>query len=119
MAGASRDRRSRRPSTPGSRAIGYCAWLSSWINHIGSIGCQIKQRRSHRQIAQRLECDSVARVPRPRIVLADDELNLRKVLGAILLRDGYEVLEARDGEEALKLVADNANIAALITDLRM
>ena len=28
---------------------------------------------------------------RPRIVLADDELNLRKVLGAILQRDGYEV----------------------------
>ncbi|HEX9102539.1 MAG TPA: sigma-54 dependent transcriptional regulator [Polyangia bacterium] len=58
-------------------------------------------------------------MPRPRIVLADDELNLRKVLGAILHRDGYEVLEARDGEEALKLVADNPGIAALITDLRM
>src|SRR5579871_6044080 len=35
---------------------------------------------------------------RPRIVLADDEQNLRKVLGAILLREGYEVLEAADGE---------------------
>ena len=44
---------------------------------------------------------------RPRIVLADDELNLRKVLGAILLRDGYEVVEARDGEEALALVDQN------------
>ena len=58
-------------------------------------------------------------MPRPRIVLADDELNLRKVLGAILLRDGYEVLEARDGEEALRQVAANPGIAALITDLRM
>ncbi|HXU70267.1 MAG TPA: sigma-54 dependent transcriptional regulator [Polyangia bacterium] len=56
---------------------------------------------------------------RPRIVLADDELNLRKVLGAILTRDGYEVLEARDGEEALGLVARHDNIAAAITDLRM
>jgi two-component system response regulator AtoC len=56
---------------------------------------------------------------RPRIVLADDELNLRKVLGAILQRDGYEVLEARDGEEALALVAQNPGIAAVITDLRM
>src|SRR5207302_5233435 len=36
-----------------------------------------------------------------------------------LLREGYEVLEARDGQEALKLVADNPGIAALITDLRM
>jgi two-component system response regulator AtoC len=58
-------------------------------------------------------------VARPRIVLADDELNLRKVLGAILLRDGYEVLEARDGEEALRLVDQHPGIAAVITDLRM
>src|SRR4051812_43745084 len=58
---------------------------------------------------------------RPRIVLADDELNLRKVLGAILARDGYDVLEARDGEEALVLVEKEAGggIAAVITDLRM
>ena len=57
---------------------------------------------------------------RPRIVLADDELNLRKVLGAILARDGYDVLEARDGEEALGLVDRHAgSIAAVITDLRM
>src|SRR4051794_37689862 len=57
---------------------------------------------------------------RPRIVLADDELNLRKVLGTILSRDGYEVLEARDGEEALRLVEQHAGgIAAVITDLRM
>jgi Nif-specific regulatory protein len=58
-------------------------------------------------------------MPRPRIVLADDELNLRKVLGAILLRDGYEVLEARDGEEALRLLDQSSNVAAVITDLRM
>jgi DNA-binding NtrC family response regulator len=54
---------------------------------------------------------------RPRIVLADDELNLRKVLGAILHRDGYEVLEAADGEQALGLV--DSSVAALITDLKM
>ncbi|HEY1584538.1 MAG TPA: sigma-54 dependent transcriptional regulator [Polyangia bacterium] len=41
------------------------------------------------------------------------------MLGAILLRDGYEVLEGRDGEEALALVDGHDNIAALITDLRM
>src|SRR4051812_40025646 len=56
-------------------------------------------------------------VRRPRIVLADDELNLRKVLGAILSRDGYDVLEATNGEEALGLVGPG--VAALITDLRM
>jgi len=50
-------------------------------------------------------------------VLADDELNLRKVLGAILTREGYDVVEAADGEEALGLVG--SGVAALITDLRM
>jgi DNA-binding NtrC family response regulator len=63
---------------------------------------------------------SLAMAARPRIVLADDELNLRKVLGAILARDGYDVLEARDGEEALALVGQHApTVGALITDLRM
>ena len=53
-------------------------------------------------------------MPKPRIVLADDELNLRKVLGAILQRDGYQVVEAVDGEQALSLV--DGSVAALITD---
>ena len=52
-----------------------------------------------------------------RIVIADDEPNLRKVLGSLLRREGYEVLEARDGEEALKLLS--AEVSVLITDLRM
>jgi DNA-binding NtrC family response regulator len=56
---------------------------------------------------------------RARILLADDEINLRKVLGAILTRDGYEVVEAADGEQALDQVAANEHLAVLITDLRM
>jgi DNA-binding NtrC family response regulator len=56
---------------------------------------------------------------RPRILLADDEVNLRKVLGAILTRDGYEIVEAADGEQALDQVAANTDLAVLITDLRM
>src|ERR1700730_5978268 len=54
---------------------------------------------------------------RSRIVLADDELNLRKVLGTILLRDGYEVAEASDGQAGLELV--DSSTAVVITDLRM
>ncbi len=52
-----------------------------------------------------------------RIVIADDEANLRKILGSLLRREGYEVLEARDGEEAFRLLS--SDIACLITDLRM
>src|SRR5215470_13339789 len=52
-----------------------------------------------------------------RILVADDEPNLRRVLGAILAREGYEVLQAGDGEEALELADDGVDV--VITDLRM
>jgi DNA-binding NtrC family response regulator len=56
--------------------------------------------------------------PRGRIVVADDEATARQSLGAILREDGYEVLLAKDGEEALALVAREAP-DILLTDLRM
>ncbi len=52
-----------------------------------------------------------------RILVADDEPNLRRVLGAILVRDGYEVVQAENGEEALALVDDGVDV--VISDLRM
>jgi two-component system, NtrC family, response regulator AtoC len=52
-----------------------------------------------------------------RILVADDEPNLRRVLGAILTRDGYEVLQAADGAEALELA--DSGVDVVITDLRM
>jgi DNA-binding NtrC family response regulator len=55
---------------------------------------------------------------RGRIVVADDEQTARESLGEILRQDGYEVLLAQDGEEALALVArEDPDI--LLTDLRM
>ena len=39
-------------------------------------------------------------MPEPvRILVADDEPNLRRVLGAILGREGYEVVHASDGAD--------------------
>ena len=54
---------------------------------------------------------------RPRVLIADDEVNLRRVLGAILEREGYEVLSASDGEEALELMPKGVH--TVITDLKM
>jgi DNA-binding NtrC family response regulator len=53
----------------------------------------------------------------PRIVVADDEPNLRRVLSAILTRDGYSVSQAADGGEALELI--NEDIDVVVTDLKM
>jgi len=52
-----------------------------------------------------------------RILVADDEPNLRRVLGAILAREGYDVVQAVDGEEALAAADDGIDV--VITDLRM
>ena len=52
------------------------------------------------------------------ILIADDEANLRRVLGAQLQRDGYEVLLAEDGEEALRMVSEH-HVDVVITDLKM
>jgi DNA-binding NtrC family response regulator len=52
------------------------------------------------------------------VLVADDEANLRRVLSAQLVRDGYEVHAVEDGEAALEVLAEH-HIDLVITDLRM
>src|SRR5215510_9864786 len=54
---------------------------------------------------------------RARILVADDEPNLRRVLLAILQREGYDVVQAADGAEALERLDDAVDV--VITDLKM
>jgi DNA-binding NtrC family response regulator len=58
---------------------------------------------------------------RSRILLVDDEPNLRKVLGALLSQEGFEVLAEPDGESALARVrsAPSGTFDAVVSDLRM
>ena len=58
--------------------------------------------------------------PRPRILLAEDDADLRRSLRATLGRSGYAVVDAADGVEALRLAKDcQDDIELLITDLVM
>ncbi len=52
------------------------------------------------------------------ILVADDEPNLRRVLGAMLKREGHDVLSAIDGQQALQLIKSQP-VHTVITDLRM
>ncbi|RME50809.1 MAG: sigma-54-dependent Fis family transcriptional regulator [Deltaproteobacteria bacterium] len=52
------------------------------------------------------------------ILVVDDESNMRKVLSAILRREGYRVTSAATGAEALAWLATH-RAAAVLTDLRM
>ncbi len=59
---------------------------------------------------------------RARILVADDEPNLRRVLTAMLRRDGHEVIQANDGAEAIDMLGRDTpggDVDVVITDLRM
>ncbi len=51
-----------------------------------------------------------------KILVADDEQNLRRVLTALLRREGHDVVQAANGSEAIERLAD---VDVVITDLRM
>src|SRR5262245_30964929 len=53
-----------------------------------------------------------------RVLVADDEVNMRKVLRAMLQKEGFDVDTAEDGETALSMIREKAP-DLLITDLRM
>ncbi len=54
-----------------------------------------------------------------KILVVDDEARLRKLVHDFLARDGYDVLEASDGEEALDIFYANNDIALVILDVMM
>jgi DNA-binding response OmpR family regulator len=43
-----------------------------------------------------------------KVLIAEDSATVRRLVAARLIADGYEVLEASDGEEALKLALEEA-----------
>lgn len=54
-----------------------------------------------------------------RILIADDEAEIRDLLRLYLEKEGYEVLEAEDGEQALQILKENSDIAMLLLDVMM
>mgnify|MGYP004535188641 CR=1 FL=1 len=56
---------------------------------------------------------------RLKILVVDDESRMRKLVKDFLSKQGYEVLEAADGEQALDIFYEDKDIALIILDVMM
>ena len=53
-----------------------------------------------------------------RILIVDDEQSLREMLAVLLRREGYQIYQAANGEEALHEIAEH-NLDLIISDIKM
>ncbi len=61
-------------------------------------------------------------MPKERVLVVDDEADLRKNIRLILTKAGYDVVEAEDGEQAIAAIRSGDNplaVSAVICDLVM
>ncbi|MCR5101576.1 MAG: response regulator transcription factor [Butyrivibrio sp.] len=54
-----------------------------------------------------------------KILVVDDESRMRKLVKDFLVKDGFDVIEAGDGQEALDAFFDDKEIALIILDVMM
>ena len=54
-----------------------------------------------------------------KIMVVDDESRMRKLVRDFLAREGFQVIEAADGEEAVDLFYENKDVALIILDVMM
>ena len=54
-----------------------------------------------------------------KVLMVDDESRMRKLVKDFLTREGYMVLEAGDGEQALDIFMNDKNISLVILDVMM
>jgi|SRR5579862_5455426 len=52
-----------------------------------------------------------------KILVVDDEPEIRKLVAAMLARNGYRVISADSGENAIRLFKSNPDIDLLLTDV--
>lgn len=54
-----------------------------------------------------------------KILVAEDDSKIQMVIKGALEKEGYEVLTAKDGLEAIKLLGENPDVVAIVTDIAM
>jgi CheY-like chemotaxis protein len=58
-------------------------------------------------------------IQKGRVLVADDDPAILRLVTAILEKEGYSVVGARDGREAYKALQENANFTAAVFDVVM
>lgn len=61
----------------------------------------------------------VYKLSKIKILVVDDESRMRKLVADFLDRENFQVVEAADGEEAIKFFEDDRDIALIILDVMM
>ncbi|HEV8584879.1 MAG TPA: hybrid sensor histidine kinase/response regulator [Methylomirabilota bacterium] len=69
--------------------------------------------------AARRRGDVVEATPRRRVLLVDDSVSIRKFVGQMLEKAGFDVTTAADGMDALARLAEGAVVDVVVTDLEM
>lgn len=54
-----------------------------------------------------------------KVLVVDDEKRIRKIIGDYLKNDGFDVIEAENGNEALKMFYSNNDIDIIVLDVMM
>ena len=54
-----------------------------------------------------------------KVLVVDDSPTIRQQATFILNKEGYEVIEAKDGEEGLETIKQNTDLAFVISDINM
>jgi CheY-like chemotaxis protein len=55
----------------------------------------------------------------PRILVMEDDADARTLMRAVLTKEGYEVIDARNGDEGLEILRGDTDFALIILDLAM
>ncbi|NEP00614.1 MAG: hybrid sensor histidine kinase/response regulator [Symploca sp. SIO2E9] len=107
----------------------YRAKATYYNNAYGDVGSSTTPRLSSAQQQRQLPAVTSANLPAvdrdfslgsdKTILLVDDSITVRQTLAITLKQSGYQVIQARDGYEAIEQIRHHQNIDLVICDIEM
>ena len=97
-------------------------FLVDWIKrHVLNMDKAFFQELGYSSGKETIESNELQKPPLmcEKILVVEDSMDQRLLLKAVLEQECYEVVEARNGAEALKICQDNTNIRIVLTDINM